>query len=77
MEKFQELRELSKKRIRVADHMLTMTYPLVQDSKLLLAVVENIFLALTYIMGSVLHYERTFKRIPLFQDDFSICSVQR
>jgi len=71
MEQYQELRELSKKKIKVADHMLTMTYPLVQDSKLLLAVVENIFLALSNAMGSVLYYERLFKMIPPFQEDFS------
>jgi hypothetical protein len=71
MEKFQELREEAKKKLKVADHMLTMTYPLVQDNKLLLAVMQNIFLALTYAMGSILHYERTFKTIPPFQDNFS------
>lgn len=71
MERFQELREQSKKNLKVADHMLTMTYPLVQDSKLLLAVMQNIFLALTYSMGAVLHYERLFKKIPPFQDNFS------
>ena len=71
MEKFQELREQAKKKLNVADHMLTMTYPLVQDSKLLLAVMQNIFLALTYSIGSILHYERSFKTIPPFQDNFS------
>lgn len=71
MERFQELREQAKKKTQVADHMLTMTYPLVQDSKLLLAIMQNIFLALTYAVGSILHYERTFKKIPPFQDNFS------
>ncbi len=71
MERFQELREQAKKKLHVADHMLTMTYPLVQDSKLLLAVMQNIFLALTYSIGSILYYERAFKTIPPFQDNFS------
>ena len=71
MEKFQELKEAAKKRLRIADHMLTQTYPLVQDPKLLLAVMENIFLALTNSMGSVLYYERLFKKIPPFQDNFA------
>jgi hypothetical protein len=57
MEKFQELREVAKKKLQLADHILTMTYPIVNDSKLLLAVVENMFLALTNAMGSVLYYE--------------------
>ena len=71
MEKFQELRELSKKKLKIADHMLTMTYPFVQDPKLLIAVIENLFLALTNAMGSLLYYERLFKKIPPFQDSFA------
>jgi len=71
MEKFQELRETAKKKVQLADHILTQTYPLVKDTKLLLVVIENIFLALTNAVGSLLYYERLFKRIPPFQDNFS------
>jgi len=71
MEKFQELREVAKKKLQLADHILTMTYPIVNDGRLLLAVVENVFLALTNAMGSVLYYERLFKRVPPFHDNFS------
>ncbi len=62
---------MAKKKLQLADHILTMTYPLVNDAKLLLAVVENIFLALTNSMASVLYYERLFKRVPPFHDNFS------
>jgi len=71
MEKFQELREMAKKKLQLADHILTMTYPIVNDGKLLLAVTENIFLALTSAIGSVLYYERLFKKVPPFHDNFS------
>jgi len=71
MEKFQELKVISKKKIQIADHVLTQTYPLIQDAKLLLAALENIFLALTNSIGSLLYYERLFKKIPPFQDNFS------
>lgn len=70
MEKFQELRELSKKKVTLADHILTQTYPLLKDPKLLLATLENVFLAYTNAMASLLYYERLFKRIPPFQEDF-------
>jgi len=70
MEKFQELRESAKKKITIADHMLTQTYPLVKDAKLLLAVLENTFLALSYSMSSVLHYDRLFKRINILPENF-------
>lgn len=70
MEKFQECREKAKRNLHIADHMLTQTYPLVQDPKLLLAVLENVFLAMTNAMGSVLYYERLFKRVPPFHETF-------
>lgn len=70
MEKFQEAREKAIKNIKVADHMLTQTYPLVKDPKLLLAVMENIFLSLTNSIAAILYYERIFKRIPPFMDNF-------
>ena len=71
MEKFQELRDSAGKKLQIADYMLTMTYPLVRDPKLLLSVAENLFLAYSYSISSLLHYERLFKRIPTFQEDFS------
>ncbi|MBI2207888.1 hypothetical protein HYU50_00160 [Candidatus Woesearchaeota archaeon] len=70
MEKFQELRDAARKKLQLADHILTMTYPVVKDPHLLLSSVENLFLAFSYGMGSVLHYDRTFKRIPPFPDNF-------
>lgn len=70
MEKFQEAKEKARKKLKIADHMITMTYPLVQDTRLLISVMENLFLALTNSMVSVLYYERLFKRIPPFHDNF-------
>jgi hypothetical protein len=71
MEKFQELRDAASKKLQLADHILTMTYPVVKDPKILLSVIENLFLAFSYGIGSVLHYELTFKRIPPFPDNFA------
>ncbi|MBN2111473.1 hypothetical protein JW707_00065 [Candidatus Woesearchaeota archaeon] len=70
MEEFQLARTKAQEKLKLADHMLTQTYPLVKDPKLLVAVMENLFLALTNAMGSVLYYERTFKKIPPFVDNF-------
>ena len=71
MEKFQELRDLASKKLKLADHILTMTYPMIKDPRLLLSSIENLFLAFTYGMSSLLYYERLFKRIPPFQDNFA------
>ena len=70
MEAYQRMKQEAKKKISLADHMLSVTYPLVQDSKLLLAVLENIFLALTHTMATLLYYERIYKRVPPFFDTF-------
>jgi hypothetical protein len=70
MEEFQVLRDKAQQKIKIADHMLFMTYPVVKDPKLLLAIVENIFSSLDYGIGALLHYERLFKRIPPFNDTY-------
>ncbi|MFC1727870.1 hypothetical protein ACFLZ7_00190 [Nanoarchaeota archaeon] len=70
MEKFFEARHKAKKYLRTADHILTMTYPLVNDPKLLLAVMDNIFLALTNSLSAILYFERYQRLIPPFHDNF-------
>lgn len=70
MEKFQEMMELSKKKLHIADHILTQTYLLIKDAKLLLSVIENTFLSLSYSISALLYYERFFRRIPAFGEDF-------
>lgn len=56
--------------LHLADHMITQTYPMVQDPKLFLIAVDNLFLSLTYGMATLLEYERYHKRIPPFQETF-------
>jgi len=71
MEEFQIAREKAKEKMKIADHILNSTFPLVKDPRLLIGVMDNIFLALTNAMNSVLYYERLFKRIPDFNEDFN------
>ena len=66
MEQFQIERELAKQKIKVADHIISVTYPLVKDPKLLLGVLENIHSALMHCISAILEYDRLFKRIPPF-----------
>ena len=70
MEKFQEYLADSKKSIQIADHMIFVTYKLVQDPKLLLSAIKRIYRALECATNSLLHYERLFKRIPPFPENF-------
>jgi hypothetical protein len=70
MEQFQEALEKAKQKLKIADHMIFMTYPLVKDNRLLLSVMQNIFLSLSSAMSAILYYERMFKKIPSFNDNF-------
>ncbi|MBW2986968.1 hypothetical protein KY336_00310 [Candidatus Woesearchaeota archaeon] len=70
MESFQECRRRAERNLQIAEHMLTVTYPLLKDAKLLLGVTENIFLGITNSMSAVVFFERKYKRIPPFHDNF-------
>jgi len=70
MESYEIARDKAKRHVKIADHMLTQTYPLIQDPKLLIAVMDNIFNALTSSMNAILYYDRLMKRIPPFHDSF-------
>ena len=70
MESFHLARDRAKRHVKIADHMLTQTYPLVQDPKLLVTVLDNISSALNESISAILYYERYFKRIPPFSDSF-------
>ena len=70
IEKYELERRKAVRNIKIADHMLTVTYPLVNDPKLLVAVMENTFLSMTQAMAALLHYERLYKRVPPFYNNF-------
>jgi hypothetical protein len=70
MEKFQESRQNALKYLKTADHMVSVTYNVIKDTKLLVAILENLNLALQETMNSILYYDRMFKKIPPYQDTF-------
>ncbi|MFH0979106.1 MAG: hypothetical protein V1837_07450 [Candidatus Woesearchaeota archaeon] len=70
MEKFEDSFLKAKRHLQIADHMVYVTYGLVKDPRLLLSVLDNVFLAFTNSMSSILHYENLFKRVPPFPDNF-------
>jgi uncharacterized protein (UPF0332 family) len=70
MEKYQACRDNALRQMNLADHILTMTYPLVQDPKLLKLVMKNVYLAIENTVSMLLHYERYYKRIPPFTENY-------
>jgi hypothetical protein len=72
MEKYQELREKAKRNIQVADHMITMSYPMFKDPKILVSAVSSLLKAADNSITSILEYERLFKRIPVYHDSIDV-----
>ncbi len=70
MEQFQESNLKAKKHLQTADHILSMTYPLIKDPKILLTVLDNINKSFQCMMDTVLQYDRLYKRIPIYADKF-------
>jgi len=68
MEKFLENIEEAKKTIRTVDHMIYVTFPLIKDKRLLLKILQEIKIAVTSCINSILQYEYLYKRISLYKN---------
>lgn len=55
---------------KTADHLAYVSYPLLKDNKLLLAIAQNLYIASLKGMDAVLHYEKLYKRINMLPVDF-------
>ena len=71
MDTFLKLLSEAKKNFRIADHMVFVTYKLVDDSRLLLSSMKNIFKSLSYSMDSLLYFERSLRIIAPVPKNFS------
>jgi hypothetical protein len=69
MEDFLELLSEANKAFKTADHLTYVTYPLVQETKLLIAIVENLHSALVKSIEAILEYDQLYKRISLLPQD--------
>ncbi len=64
MDSFVAAWEAARQKARVADHILTQTYPLLKDPKLLVAVLQNLVEAVDKGLHALLAYEHAMKRFP-------------
>lgn len=71
MESFFVERERAWKKLVAADHILTQSYPLIKDPKLLLASLKNLFEAVDAGLTAILRIEYARKRIPTVGSDFN------
>lgn len=66
MEKYKnDLMEASR-HLRIADHMTYVTFPLVNEHRLLLKIFDEIYLSIINCVNCVLNYESLYKRIRLY-----------
>ncbi len=70
MERFQQELSDGRRQLMTADHLVSVTYPLVKDNKLLLIAAGNLFSSAKSLMASLLHYDEAFKRIPHFREEY-------
>jgi hypothetical protein len=70
MEKLRRLLGEAKYKLNTADHLIYVTYPQVNEVKMLYAITENLDKVVKNVMKSVVYYERLYKRVPLVPSDF-------
>ena len=63
MEKFLKDIQEAEKLIRKIDHMTYMTYPLIQDKRLILKIISETKNAIIKCINSILHYEYLYHSI--------------
>lgn len=72
MEHLSNLKEAAR-HLQIADHMTYVTYPLVNEHRLLLKIFDEIYGSIIGCVNAVLNYEALYKRIrlyPGFNDNF-------
>ncbi len=68
MEKYQENLQNAVKSLKIADHILYITYPVIKDKRLLLKSLDSVYEAMVDIINSFLQYDHIWKRIQLSAD---------
>lgn len=51
--------------IRIADHMIYVTYPVIKDKRLLLKALDQVYDSIVFVINSILQYDYLNKRVTL------------
>jgi hypothetical protein len=70
MEKILDLIFEANKAFNMADHLANISYPLLRDNKLLLAITQNLFISGLKGVSAILYYEKLNKKIEVLPFDF-------
>jgi hypothetical protein len=71
MEKFQESLKKAKQETHVADHMIFVTYNVVNNPRLLFSAMKKILVSMLFALDALLQYERLFKRISAIPQTYT------
>jgi len=71
MDEVLKLVSQAKRMYDTADHLTYVTFPVVNEIKLLATITENLHTALVHGMNAILMYDRMYKRIPPLNSDFN------
>jgi len=67
-EKYLESLQKAIKGLQIADHMAYVTYPVVNDKRLLLKILDQVYESLIHIINAILQHDYLFKKIQLYKD---------
>lgn len=71
-ERYQELLDAAKKEIELADHLIYVTYPMIKETKFMLAISEHVIKAANQALHALLEFEHTYKRVEMFSTNFAV-----
>jgi hypothetical protein len=60
--------EEAKRTLRIADHMIYITYPVLKENRLLVKVLEEVYKAVRKTVDTIMGYEYEHKRIKVYSD---------
>lgn len=69
MEKFQENLKQSIRSLQIADHITYVTFPLVNEQRLILKIFDEIHKSIVNCINAILNYEYLYKRIQLYTNN--------
>ncbi len=68
MELFEKHLQQAIKSLKLADHITYVTFPLVNEKRLLLKIFDEIYMSVICSVNAILHYEYLYKRIELYKN---------
>ena len=71
MEVLKDLMKDSNTHLNTADHLAYVSYSNIKDNKIVVSIAENLYKSLLKAVEAVLQYERMYKRIPPYSENFN------